>query len=79
MKYQYVTFTREDQPLIDKLRTEGQYVYHLRDDNGIHFTVCERVYVNNIGFVVTDTKLKLPMTDVEFEMKGEQVYNLIHN
>lgn len=76
MKYQYASFTREDQPIIDRLRAEGKFVYHLRDGEGIHFTICERAYVNNIGFVVTDTKLDLPMTDVEFESMGEEVHDL---
>lgn len=76
MKYQFASFTREDQELINKLRAEGKYVYHLRDGEGIHYSVEERVYVNNIGFVVTDTKLDLPMSDVEFVGMGEEVQNL---
>lgn len=76
MKYQYASFTREDQPLIDRLRSEGKYVYHLRDGEGIHFTIWEKAYVNNIGFVVTDTKLDLPMTDVEFESMGDETHDL---
>lgn len=76
MKYQFASFTREDQELINKLRAEGKFVYHLRDGEGIHYSVEERVYVNNIGFVVTDTKLDLPMTDVEFASMGEEVQTL---
>ena len=78
MRYEFADFTRNDQPLINKLRAEGKHVYHLRDNGqGNDWTVEERVYVNNIGFVVTDTKMELPMGYEKFVSMGEEVHDLV--
>ena len=54
MKYWETDFCREEQPVIDKLREDGYFVYGLRDGEGDHYTIEPKVYVNNIGFIVTD-------------------------
>ncbi len=47
--YLFTTFTKGDQKLINKLREEGKFVYHLRNyDEGDGFTIEHRVWVNNI-------------------------------
>lgn len=53
--YLFTTFDRRNQELINKLRAEGKFVYHLRDyDEGDGFTIEHRVWVNNIGNLVTN-------------------------
>lgn len=53
--YLFTTFDRRDQELINKLRAEGKFVYHLRNyDEGDGFTIEHRVWVNNIGNLVTN-------------------------
>ncbi len=54
MKYLITDFCRDDQPVINNLRAMGYFVYALRDGEGEHYTVEPKVFVNNIGFVVTD-------------------------
>lgn len=59
-KYYITDFYKWEQPLIDQLRKEGKYVYGLRDaDSGNGFSIFHRVYVNNIGFIITDEPLPL--------------------
>ena len=59
-KYYITDFYRYEQPLIDQLRKEGKFVYGLRDaDSGNGFSIAHRVYVNNIGFIITDEPLPL--------------------
>lgn len=58
MKYWETDFCREEQPVIDKLREDGYFVYGLRDGEGDHYTIEPKVYVNNIGFIVTDEPIK---------------------
>ena len=74
-------FYRWEQPLIDQLRAEGKFVYGLRDGAGVSFSIAPRVYVNNIGFLITDTELPLDqyneMSDEEFfALQGEEVDTL---
>ena len=74
MQYYFTDFYNWEQVLITKLRENGLYVYHLRDGNGTHFTIEKRVYVNRIGFLVTDQELPLHsddcLSDVEFSELG---------
>lgn len=59
-KYYITDFYRWEQVLIDQLRKEGKYVYGLRStDSGGGFSIAHRVYVNNIGFIITDEPLPL--------------------
>lgn len=73
MQYYFTDFYHWEQVLINKLRENGLYVYHLRDGNGTHFTIEKRVLINRIGFLVTDQELPIPsegLTDVEFSELG---------
>ena len=74
MQYMITDFFRYEQPLINQLRSEGKFVYGLRDGNGIHFTIEPKVFVNNIGFLITDTELDLGqdevLSDVDFFALG---------
>ena len=75
MRYYETNFYRWEQPLIDELRSRGYFVYHLRDTEDGHYQVEKRVYVNNIGFVVTDEELDLSsgfMRDYELESRGTE-------
>ena len=78
MRYWETDFCREEQPVIDKLREKGYFVYGLRDGEGEHYTVEPKVYVNNIGFIVTDEPIKFHtmdnmqfITDIELGEIGE--------
>ena len=57
MRYYETNFRNWEQVLIDELRKEGYFVYGIRDGEGIHYTIEPRVYVNNIGFLVTDKEI----------------------
>ncbi len=57
MRYYETNFQNWEQVLIDELRKEGYFVYGIRDGEGIHYTIEPRVYVNNIGFLVTDKEI----------------------
>ena len=74
MQYMITDFFRYEQPLINQLRSEGKFVYGLRDGEGIHFTIEPKVFVNNIGFLITDTELDLGqdevLSDVDFFALG---------
>lgn len=73
MEYFFTDFVMEDQPLINKIRESGMFVYSVRDGEDKHYTIEKRAMVNRIGFVVTDTELPLTdgvITDVEFENLG---------
>ncbi len=74
MQYMITDFFRYEQPLINQLRSEGKFVYGLRDGDGIHFTIEPKVFVNNIGFLITDTELDLGqdevLSDVDFFALG---------
>ncbi len=58
MRYYETNFYRYEQPLIDELRKEGYFVYGIRDGEGVHYTIEPKVFVNNIGFLVTDAEIK---------------------
>lgn len=45
----------------------GYFVYALRDGEGEHYTVEPKVFVNNIGFIVTDKP-------IEFHEEGTRQY-----
>lgn len=73
MRYYFTDFFRWEQPLITQLREDGYFVYHLRShDEGPGFNIEHRVYVNNIGFLITDTELDLP----EFGIDDKEFYAL---
>lgn len=60
IRYYFTDFTVKNQELINKLREDGKFVYHLRDydsDEGNGFTIEKRVWVNRLGFLITDTDL----------------------
>lgn len=67
MNYLITDFCRDDQPVINKLREDGYFVYGLRDGEGDHYTVEPKVFINNIGFVVTDKP-------IEFHEEGSRQY-----
>ena len=69
-RYYFTDFYYWQQPLINQLRKEGYYVYGVRDDIGEHFSIEERVIVNNIGFLVTTKKLDTPVSDEELSTFG---------
>lgn len=64
-RYYFTNFYFWQQPLINQLRKEGYFVYGVRDDIGDHFSIEEKVIVNNIGFLVTTKKLDTPLSDKE--------------
>nr|WP_297765838.1 hypothetical protein [uncultured Butyrivibrio sp.] len=77
MRYYETNFYRYEQPLIDELRKEGYFVYGIRDGEGVHSTIEPKVFVNNIGFLVTDTEIKFHeegswqyITDTELNSLG---------
>lgn len=79
MKFWETDFCREEQSVIDKLRQDGYFVYGLRDGEGEHYTIEPKVYVNNIGFIVTDEPIKFHeegsykyITDTELREIGEE-------
>ena len=76
MRYYFTDFCRSEQPVINRLRNEGKFVYALRDgeadvDDDMRYTIEHRVFVNRIGFLVTDTDLNIEpdgyMSDTDFE------------
>ncbi len=71
MKYYYTDFFCWEQGLINALRKNGYFVYGVRDCEG-SFSIEDRVIVNNVGFLVTDTKLNTPILDIELEALGEE-------
>ena len=74
-RYYFTDFYYWQQPLINQLRKEGYYVYGVRDEMGEHFSIEERVIVNNIGFLVTTKKLDTPVSDKElFALGVEDVH-----
>ena len=67
-RFLFTDFFRHEQPLIDRIRKSGLFVYGVRDAEGDGFTIAPRVIVNRIGFLVTDHPLDLSggeMTDDE--------------
>lgn len=73
MQYYFTDFYYWEQVLINKLRENGLYVYHIRDGNGTCITIEKRVLINRIGFLVTDQELPLQddcLTGVEFSRLG---------
>ena len=74
MQYMITDFFRYEQPLINQLRSEGKFVYGLRDGEKNHFSIEPKVFVNNIGFLITDTELDLGqdevLSDVDFFALG---------
>ncbi len=80
MKYQFTNFKPSEQQLINDLRAQGKFIYALRNVDDLAYTIEKRVYVNNIGFLITDEELPLRngvLTDVEFsELNGEEVFDL---
>ncbi|SFU91252.1 hypothetical protein [Butyrivibrio sp. M55] len=71
MKYYYTDFFCWEQVLIDALRKKGYFVYGVRDCEDL-FSIEDRVIVNNVGFLVTDTKLNTPILDIELGTIGEE-------
>jgi len=65
IRIQITDFTKEDQPLIDKLREAGIFVYHLRDwdDEEEGYNIEVYAIVNRIGFMLSDTDLSPFMHD----------------
>lgn len=80
MKYQFTNFKPNEQQLMNDLRVQGKFIYALRNVDDLAYTIEKRVYVNNIGFLITDEELPLRngvLTDVEFsELNGEEVSDL---
>lgn len=79
MKYEFTDFDASEQNVITQLRNNGKFVYHLRDAEGDGFTIERIVWVNRIGFLVTDTELKFDeyMTGAEFaDLGGEECIGL---
>ncbi len=80
MKYQFTNFVPSEQQLMNDLRAQGKFIYALRNVDDLAYTIERRVYVNNIGFLITDEELPLRngvLTDVEFgELNGEEVFDL---
>ena len=79
MKYLITDFCRYDQPVINNLRAMGYFVYALRDGEGEHYTVEPKVFVNNIGFIITDKPIEFHkegscqyITDVELAEIGTE-------
>ena len=79
MKYLITNFHRDDQYIINNLRAMGYFVYALRDGEGEHYTVEPKVFVNNIGFIVTDKPIKFHeegswkyITDIELTELGTE-------
>ena len=72
-RYYFTNFYRWQQPLITALRKKGFSVYHLRDAENGHFSIEERAYFNNIGFLVTDREILTagtPISDARFYSLG---------
>lgn len=67
MNYLITDFCRDDQPVINNLRAMGYFVYALRDGEREHYTVEPKVFINNIGFIVTDKP-------IEFHEEGSRQY-----
>lgn len=80
MKYQFTNFKPSEQQIMNDLRAQGKFIYALRNVDDLAYTIEKRVYVNNIGFLITDEELPLRngvLTDVEFsELNGEEVFDL---
>ena len=80
MKYQFTDFVPSEQQLMNDIRAQGKFIYALRDQEGQGYTIEKRVYVNNIGFLITDEELPLKdgvLSSSEFsELNGEMVNNL---
>lgn len=76
MRYYFTDFYPWEQPLIDQLRKEGFFVYGVRDREGTRFSIEERVFVNNIGFLVTDKAIPTPLSDTELLTKGKEDANI---
>lgn len=77
MRYYETNFLCYEQSLISKIREKGYYVYALRDQQRNHYTIEKKVYVDNIGFIVTDDPIPLKIsgdyeyiTDTEFASLG---------
>lgn len=80
MKYQFTNFKPSEQQLMNDLRAQGKFIYALRNVDDLAYTIEKRVYVNNIGFLITDEELPLRngvLTGIEFsELNGEEVFDL---
>jgi hypothetical protein len=57
----------------------GYFFYGLRDGEGEHYTVEPKVFVNNIGLIITDKLIKLHeegsrkyITDIELAQLGTE-------
>ena len=79
MKYLITNFHWDEQYIINNLRAIGYFVYALRNGEGEHYTVEPKVFVNNIGFIITDKPIKFHeegsrqyITDVELAELGTE-------
>lgn len=56
--YVETNFGRDEQSKIDAIRKAGLYVYHLRNQDGHNYTIETVAWIDNIGFLISDTKLE---------------------
>ncbi len=72
MRYLETDFFPYEQPLINQLRSEGYFVYGIRNCEGSHFSIEKHVLVNNTGFLITDKELTTPLSYSKLCFIGEE-------